>query len=465
MAVKFNFRGTVNTLAGHKRNLANTKKRDDAARKIQGAYRAALERRRKKESKEVKEVKTKKPKKKKLVKSKVRALLKLNRPALEQKLLDTRELTKKFNCVWIWDKNLRNIKHRLTPTRLKTFTNRELVDIIRRLEQSCFTSVTSRIPTKQERKYFAGVNMSNDPKMNKNYVPSNNNENGNLRALGWKSERYMNGYGIEPINQQALNNFKKGNMTTGRIPKLPNEYIYTNDSEINNAKNNLHHNEILPYNLPYKRHAVVKPAMNNSKLRAYMRNQIMNRFGVDPNKNERFIRLDNWMNYSFDPNKVKVYQYANTLRQPGKLAGKKSNPMHKNWLGFAVPTTGVGRRKVAAELSGLIQRQLAQNILEDLNRASYGNNINWVKNLSENDKRYMKRLLNTHYNNNKFMTNAVANNIIKRFGKRFSRAARKKANKTRANDFKSFIERDRYKKNEFLKGMGMQNEFLKKMGI
>lgn len=466
MAVKFNFRGTVNTLAGHKRNLANTKKRNDAVRKIQTAYRAALERRRKraaataapatvvvnkpkKVAAKPKAKAKKKSKQKNLKKSKVRALLKLNRPALEKKFQDTRKLAKKLACGG--DKNFPVRDRSFGPKEIKKLglTNRELVDMIRRTEQSCFTGESfSRIPTKRERKYFAGANMSNNAKTNKNYVP-NNNENNNLRALGW--ERF--GATIEPIDNQALKNFRQGNMSTGRIPKLPNEYFYTNDPEINNAKKNT-------------------KTMNVATLRAYLRNQIINRFGVDPNKNERFIRLNNWRNYSATgPNWAKTAQYANTLRQPGKLAAKKSNPTLMNWVGTAVPTTGAGRRQRTAQTSGVLQRSFAKQILNDLDR----NNITWTKNLSDNDKRYAKRLINTHGRySNKLMTNAVANNIIKRFGKRASRAARKDANKRRANNFKTFIESKRFPeranskymtKNEWLKGMGMNNEFLKKIGI
>ena len=436
MAVKFNFRGTVNTLAGHKRNLANTKKRDDAVRKIQVAYRAALERRRKravavnKSKTAAAKPKVKpKPKKKKLVKSKVRALLKLNRPALEKKFQNTRKLAKELACGGnrnfpLWDR-------RFGPKEIKKLglTNRELVDMIRRLEQSCFSgSGFSRIPNKEERKYFAGANMSNNAKTNKNY---NNNKQWNY-------------------NKQWNN--------------LPNEYIYNNDPEINNAKNALKRDG---------NKMIVEPSMSNAKLRAYLRNQIINRFGVDPNKNERFIRpIDNWAWYG-SPNAAKVHQYASTLRQPGKLAGKKSNPKHMNYIGPAVPTTRVGRRQYLTRNSGFLQRHLASQILTDLENAleGYRNNITWTKNLSDNDKRYAKRLINTHgpYSK-KLMTNAVANNIIKRFGKRKSRAMRKNANKRRANNFKTFIEehftdknvhkfRRNITKNEWLKGMGM-----KKMG-
>lgn len=457
MAVKFNFRGTVNTLAGHKRNLANTKKRDDAVRKIQAAYRAALERRRKRATvatpvtvnksktavaKPKVKAKKPKPKKKKLVKSKVRALLKLNRPALEKKFQDTRKLAKELACGGnrnfpLWDR-------RFGPKEIKKLglTNRELVDMIRRTEQSCFNATEfTRIPTKQERKYFAGANMSNNAKTNKNYVP-NNNENNNLRALGWA--RF--GDTIEPIDYQALKNFRQGNMSTGRIPKLPNEYFYTNDPEINNAKKNT-------------------KTMNAATLRAYLRNQIINRFGVDPNKNERFIRWDNWRNYSVnDPNAAKIVQYANTLRQPGKLARKRRND---NWMGPAVPTTEVGHRKMLTQRFGLTQRLLARRILNDLDNTlkGYRNNITWTKNLSDNDKRYAKRLINTHGRySNKLMTNAVANNIIKRFGKRKTRAEREDINKKRANNFMTLIANYRgQNKSEWLKGMGMNNKFLEKI--
>ena len=417
MVVKFNFRGKMNTLAGHKRNLANTKKRDEAVRKIQVAYRAALERRRKRAAAAtpvtVKKPKTAvakpkvkakkpKPKKKKLVKSKVRALLKLNRPALEKKFQDTRKLARELAC---GNRNFLLRDRRFGPKEIKKLglMNRELVDMIRRTEQSCFNATGfSRIPTKQERKYFAGANMSNNAKTNKNYVPNNYNSNSNSN----------------------------------------HEYEYNN----------------------YNNYT----AMNAATTRAYLRNQIINRFGVDPNKNERFIRWDNWRNYSNDPNDAKVLQYASTLRQPGKLAGKKSRK--KNWMGPAVPTTEVGHRKMLAQRSGPIQRFLASQILEDLSHALNGNNINWARNLSENDKTYAKRLINTHgpYSN-KLMTSAVANNIIKRFGKRKSRAARKDINKKRANNFRTLIANFRphgnVNKNKWLKGMGMNNEFLKKIGV
>lgn len=422
MAVKFNFRGTVNTLAGHKRNLANTKKRDDAVRKIQVAYRAALERRRKraaaaaapatvvvnkpkKVAAKPKAKAKKKSKQKKLKKSKVRALLKLNRPALEKKFQDTRKLAKELACGG--NRNFPVIGPRARafgPKEIKKLglTNRELVDMIRRTEQSCFNGTGfSRIPTKQERKYFAGANMSNNAKKNKNYVPNyNSNRNSN------------------------------------------HEYEYNNDNNYT--------------------------AMNAATLRAYLRNQIINRFGVDPNKNERFIRWDNWRNYSANvPNAAKTVQYANTLRQPGKLARKRRND---NWMGPAVPTTEVGHRKMLAQRSGPIRRSLANQIIRDLSYAlngNNGNNINWARNLSENDKAYAKRLINTHgpYSN-KLMTNAVANNIIKRFGKRKSRAARKDINKKRANNFITLIANYRgQNKSKWLKGMGMNNKFLKKIGI
>lgn len=472
MVVKFNFRGTVNTLAGHMRNLANTKKRVDAVRKIQVAYRAALARRRKraaaaaapaavvvkkpKQTKTKPKAKAKKPKTKKLVKSKVRALLKLNRPALEKKFQDVRKLAKQLMCEG--DRNFALHDRRFGPKEIGKLglTNRELVDMIRRTEQSCFGDYHgfSRIPTKQERKYFAGVNMSNNAKKNKNYVPNNRNNDRNnndyLRALGWE-HHYL--HGLVPVNQQARNNFKKGN-TTGRIPKLPNEYIYTN--EINNAKKNIFNES--------------KHAMNDAKLRAYLRNQIKGRFGVDPNKNARFVRLDNWRNYNLnDPNKSKVVQYMNTLRQPGKLAGKKrfGRGIHKNltenWTSRAVPTTRTGRRGAVAARPGVHQRAFAKRILNDLdyNLSGYGNDNGWTKNLSENDKRYAKRMVNTRGR----MTNAVANNIIKRFGKRAARAMRKETNKARANNVKRFVDNrldgnwrpitTKKGQNEWLKGMGM----------
>lgn len=500
MVVKFNFRGTVNTLAGHKRNLAKTKKRVDAVRKIQAAYRAALARRRKRAAaaaapvavvaKKPKQTKTKtaskpkpkakakKPKTKKLVKSKVRALLKLNRPALEKKFQDVRKLAKKLACDG--DRNLmRDVK--LGPKEIgkSGLTNRELVDMIRRTEQSCFGGHGfSRILTKQERKYFAGANMSNNAKKNKNYVPNNRNNDRNnndyLRALGWEHLG-----GLVPVNRQARNNFEKGNMTT-RIPKLPNEYIYTNDTkEINNAQKNMVWNNFHRKKYGWERAKHAKPAMNDAKLRAYLRNQIKARFGVDPNKNARFVRLDNWRNYGNDPNTSKVYQYMQTLKQPGKLAGKKrfGRGIHKtlteNWTGAAVPTTRTGRRGAVAASPGVHQRAFAKQILNDLDYALgvYGANNNsngWTKNLSENDKRYAKRMVNTHgrfSEKNKIMTNVVANNIIKRFGKRAARAMRRETNKARANNVKRFVDNrldgnwkpitTKKGQNEWLKGMGM----------
>jgi len=491
MVVKFNFRGTVNTLAGHKRNLANTKKRVDAVRKIQAAYRAALARRRKraaaaaapaavvakkpKQTKTKTKAKAKKPKTKKLVKSKVRALLKLNRPALEKKFQDVRKLAKELACSG--DRNFALHDRRFGPKEIGKLglTNRELVDMIRRTEQSCFGGYgISRIPTKQERKYFAGVNMSNNAKKNKNYVPNNRNNDRNnndyLRALGWE-HNYLSG--LVPVNRQARNNFEKGNMTTGRIPKLPNEYIYANDAkEINNAEKNMVWNNF--HDVFGSRAKQAKPAMNDAKLRAYLRNQIKARFGVDPNKNARFIRLENWRNYGNDPNASKVYQYIHTLKQPGKLAGKKRfgrgiyKTLTENWTGATVPTTRTGRRGAVAARPGVHQRAFAERILSDLdyNLNGYGNDNGWTKNLSENDKRYAKRMVNTHATNkSKIMTNAVANNIIKRFGKRAARAMRKETNKARANNVKRFVDNrldgnwrpitTKKGQNEWLKGMGM----------
>jgi hypothetical protein len=481
MVVKFNFRGKINTLAGHKKNLANTKKRVDAVRKIQVAYRAALARRRKRAAAAVAvkkpaskpkakaKAKAKKTKKKKLVKSKVRALLKLTRPALEKKFQNVRKLAKELACDG--DYNFQLHDRRFGPKQIGKLglTNRELVDMIRRTEQSCFSGYGfSRIPTKQERKYFAGVNMSSNAKKNKNYVPNNNTENDNLRALGWQKF----GNGVEPVDWNAQNNFKKGNMTTGRIPKLPNEYIYTNEiNEINNAKKNMFNESPRPNT--YRRRPAIGPAMSDAKLRAYLRNQIKARFGVDPNKNARFVRLNNWRNYNpNDPNTSKVVQYMNTLRQPGKLAGKKrfgrgTNKTTENWTSRAVPTTKTGRRGGAANRPGVHQRAFARRILNYLDD-------NGAKNLSENDKRYAKRMVNTHGRfsaKNKIMTNAVANNIIKRFGKRAARAMRKETNKARANNVKRFVNNrlsgggfgalpisTKKKQNEWLKGMGMQNK-------
>ena len=498
MVVKFNFRGTVNTLAGHKRNLASTKKRVDAVRKIQAAYRAALARRRKRAAaaaapvavvaKKPKQTKTKtaakpkpkpkakKPKTKKLVKSKVRALLKLTRPALEKKFQNVRKLAKDLKCGG--DPNFPVVgphARAFGPKEIGKLglTNRELVDMIRRTEQSCFGVYgISRIPTKQERKYFAGVNMSNNAKKNKNYVPNNRNNDRNnndyLRALGWE-HNYLGG--IEPVDWNAQKNFMKGNMTTGRIPKLPNEYIYTNDTkEINNAKKNMVWNNFHSKKYGWERASHAKPAMSDAKLRAYLRNQIKARFGVDPNKNARFVRLDNWRNYGNDPNTSKVYQYIHTLQQPGKLAGKKKfgrgiyKTLTENWTGAAVPTTRTGRRGAVAARPGVHQRAFAKRILKDLeyNLNGYGNDNGWTKNLSENDKRYAKRLLNR---NSKIMTNVVANNIIKRFGKRAARAMRKETNKARANNVKRFVDNrldgnwrpitTKKGQNEWLKGMGM----------
>tara|TARA_B100000287_G_scaffold48392_1_gene43004 strand:- start:543 stop:2036 length:1494 start_codon:yes stop_codon:yes gene_type:complete len=494
MVVKFNFRGTVNTLAGHKRNLANTKKRVDAVRKIQAAYRAALARRRKRAAaaaapvavvaKKPKQTKTKtktkakakKPKTKKLVKSKVRALLKLNRPALEKKFQDVRKLAKELACS-SGDRNLPLHDRRFGPKEIGKLglTNRELVDMIRRTEQSCFGGYgISRIPTKQERKYFAGVNMSNNAKKNKNYVPNNKNNDRNnndyLRALGWEHVPLS---GLVPVNQQARNNFKKGNMTTGRIPKLPNEYIYTNDAnEIKKVEENMVWNNFYRERSGWQRAKQAKPAMNDAKLRAYLRNQIKARFGVDPNKNARFVRLENWRNYGNDPNASKVYQYMHTLKQPGKLAGKKRfgrgiyKTLTENWTGATVPTTRTGRRGAVAARPGVHQRAFAKRILNDLDNEWTNNG--WTKNLSENDKRYAKRMVNTHgrfSEKNKIMTNAVANNIIKRFGKRAARAMRRETNKARANNVKRFVDNrldgnwrpitTKKGQNEWLKGMGM----------
>ena len=164
-----------------------------------------------------------------------------------------------------------------------------------------------------------------------------------------------------------------------------------------------------------------------------------------------------------------------TLKQPGKLAGKKrfGRGIHKtlkeNWTGATVPTTRTGRRGAAAARPGENQRAFAKGILNDLGYSlnGYGNDNGWTKNLSENDKRYAKRMVNTHgrfSEKNKIMTNAVANNIIKRFGKRKARAMRKETNKARANNVKRFVDSrlgtlaTKKKQNEWLKGMGMQNK-------
>jgi hypothetical protein len=75
-------------------------------------------------------------------------------------------------------------------------------------------------------------------------------------------------------------------------------------------------------------------------------------------------------------------------------------------------------------------------------------------------------MVNTHATNkSKIMTNAVANNIIKRFGKRAARAMRKETNKARANNVKRFVDNrldgnwrpitTKKGQNEWLKGMGM----------
>ena len=310
---------------------------------------------------------------KKMVKKKMRELLRMDKDALWTQFQDMRKLSKKFGCATSFFMN-----PRYGPAQLKKlgWTKREIAHAIREVQQVCI----NQQPTKEERKYFHGMTMNQNNKTNKTYKPPKNN-----------------------VNMNNNNVFNK----------------YTNNSNSNsNSKSN----------------SLKTQADYNRERRAYLRNQIMQRFGVDPNKNFRFKHRENWRNYSnISPNAAKTVQYANTLASPGKLAGKKrfGKRGYGNWKTPGVPTTRTGSRKNMANNPAKYKQYLAKRILSKLN------DYNWTKNFNNTDKKYAERLVNDYlWGEKRIMTNLVANNILKRFGKRYERvemAEKRKRNLNYAN--------------------------------
>lgn len=192
------------------------------------------------------------------------------------------------------------------------WTKKEIAFMVRQVQQDCIRHQ----PIKHERKYFRGINITGKEtkKNNKNYVPRNNSNNNNNNLYN----RYTN-------NKNAVRTIQKN---LGISP-----WVW--DGKERRYKTYLN---------------MTNSGLNNNTLRAYLANRIKERFGVDPNKNIRFkgpVNINRYSTYaisgaSYSP---KIEQYADTLRSPGKLIGKKKfgKRGYKNWKGVGVPMTLTGR--------------------------------------------------------------------------------------------------------------------------
>jgi len=305
----------------------------------------------------------------------MRELLRLDRNALWQKFQNARNTAKTQRCLSLF----KGAKYGPSKLNKLGWTKKEIAFMVRQVQQDCIIHQ----PIKHERKYFRGINMTGKEtkKNNKNYVPRNNSNNNNNNLYN----RYTN-------NKNAVRTIERN------LGNSPWRKRYKWELNMTNS------------------------GLNNNTLRAYLTNRIKERFGVDPNKNIRFkgpVNNKRYLNSTafYSP---KIEQYAETLRTPGKLIGKKKfgKRGYKNWYGVGVPMTltGRGHSNVNSTNQAKRQRALARRILHNI---SLGNS-NLSRNLNNADKMYARRLYNKLYNNKKptLLTNAVANNVLKRFGKR-----------------------------------------------